>query len=123
MKYNNYIKHKSRLRSGAETGIVATYVVIDGIEHDVDAEYRIAPAEPQVNFDGGIEVECAWYEDQGCILDQLDDDEYEQLVIRVTDIVNGYGDPDDERGDWLHDLAKDIQAEELAMRDRQRGER
>ena len=48
-------------------GTLNTWVAIDGHEHDVLVHYRISPSEPDVGWPGGLDLEGAYYEGDGCI--------------------------------------------------------
>lgn len=78
-------------RPRKNTGYVDSYVEIDGVEFDVRCAYRTWPAEADTNTASGFEVESAYHEDEGCILDLLSDDEVDALEERVSETLNSMG--------------------------------
>lgn len=97
------LRHRNKLY-----GTVDATCSIDGIEHDVLVEYRISPAEPDVNFPGEIELNGIYYEDEGDITNRLSDKEYDDLLDLITDSVQEdqsaqYYD----RADYYYDRMKD----------------
>ena len=54
-----------------------------GSEHEVRVDYSYSRAE--YGFPATLELEAAWFEDEGCVLDQLTPDEYHGLEMRAWD--------------------------------------
>ena len=91
-----------------KTGTVNATAYVKGTEYDALVEYRICPAEPDVNFYGGLEIEGVWCEDLGDLLDEMTEAECDSLVDSITDEVNQRcADDIDEYGDYLYEQAKD----------------
>ena len=65
--------------------------VINGVEHDVRVEWRSLSNDPLPGYD--IEVLCAFFEDEGCILNDLSEKEYEALCERVGRELEERGEP------------------------------
>ena len=88
---------------------IQTYVEIGGTEYEVSCFYDYQPEEADTNTAAGLEITSAYFEDKGCLLDKLSDDERERLEHRVLEAIL----PDDDGyGDWLYDQRKDALAEE-----------
>ena len=73
-----------------------TYVWIGGEEFDVCVHYDTSPAEPDVNWAGGLDITAVYLEDQGCVMDDMTDEEFEQLEMRVNEHENRRTDPYEE---------------------------
>jgi len=71
-----------------------TFAEIQGVEQDVCVHYYTSPAEPDVNSGGDLDIHGVYFEDQGCQIGNMTDDEYEQLELRLIDHVNV--EPDEE---------------------------
>ena len=70
-----------------------TFCEIQGVEHDVCVHYETSPAEPDVGWAGGLDINGVYLEDQGCQISNMTDDEYEQLLMRVNEHENDRTDP------------------------------
>ena len=73
-----------------------TYCEIGGVECDVLVHYHSSPAEPDVNWPGGVDVQGVYFEDQGCLLTEMTDDEIEQLTMRLNEHLNDINNPDND---------------------------
>ena len=62
-----------------------TTVEIKDIQHDVEVHYRINAPEPDVGEPGGVEVESVWFEDQGCLMGEMSDDQIEDLEHEIAE--------------------------------------
>ena len=60
-----------------------SFLTVDGVDLDVQVEYSIVPAEPDVGEAGGIELLNVWYEDDGCIMDTATEEELNDLALRI----------------------------------------
>ena len=102
---------------------IDTWCECKGAEHDVLVEYDAWPAEYDTNTAAGMEVTAVWFENQGCILDQMTEKEVASLEERVIEYLNGVAEYD--KGEFEYerrkDMALDIRHEEMAMNNRQRG--
>ena len=83
---------------------IQTHVTIDDNEFEVAVFYDYQPEESDTNTAAGIEITSVFYEDEGCIMDQVSDDELESLGQRIIECL--YGD-DDGYGDYLYEQRKD----------------
>lgn len=87
---------------------IDTFLEIAGIEHDVRVTYDLSPPEPDVGAEGGLEITGAYFEDQGCLLSKLSDDEFEALEDRVVGTVYAkMSDDIDERADRAYEQKRD----------------
>ena len=87
---------------------IDTFVEIGGVEHDVRVTYDLSPPEPDVGAEGGLEITGAYFEDQGCLLSKLSDDEFSALEDRVVGTVYAkMSDDIDERADWAYEQQRD----------------
>tara|TARA_R110001606_G_scaffold269261_1_gene417883 strand:- start:86 stop:400 length:315 start_codon:yes stop_codon:yes gene_type:complete len=92
---------------------IDTFLEIGGVEHDVRVTYDLSPPEPDVGAEGGLEITGAYFhkrffEDQGCLLSKLSDDEFEALEDRVVGTVYAkMSDDIDERADWAYEQKRD----------------
>ena len=87
---------------------VDTHATIFGVEGEyVSVEVEISPPEPDVNFAGDIEITAVWYEDIGCVMDEMSDAEIEELTDRVDAELSQLDDPAELRADYLYDQRKD----------------
>ena len=87
------------------SGSLKTWAHIDGKEHDVLAYWENSPPELDVNWAGGLVIDCVMVDDE-YVTDELSDSEMADLVSRV-EIELGEADEDDGLGDHLYDLKKD----------------
>ena len=72
-----------------------------GNEHEVLVHYSYSPAE--YGFPATLELEAAWFEDEGCVLDTLTPDEYHGLEMRAWD---DYAERGERRQAMLEDAAE-----------------
>ena len=95
-------------RKQDNSGKFHTTVEIDGFEHDVAVFWESSPPEPDVNWPGGLEITAVFHEDNGCLMDELSDEQITALESEAE------GEPvdDDGYGDYLYDQEKDRRAEE-----------
>jgi hypothetical protein len=70
-----------------------TFCEIQGVEHAVCVHYDTSPAEPDVGWAGGLDINGVYLEDQGCQISNMTDEEYEQLEMRVNEHENDRTDP------------------------------
>ena len=97
-----------RIRQQAQHGAIDTYATVDGVEDQcVIVDYRIEPAEPDVGFYGGLDVEAVHLKDGTAVLGRMSDNELNELADRVRCELDDRGDPADDYGDWLHDCRRD----------------
>ncbi len=87
---------------------IDTFVEIGGVEHDVRVTYDLSPPEPDVGAEGGLEITGAYFEDQGCLLSKISDDEFEALEDRVVkSVYSSMSDDIDERSDAAYEQQRD----------------
>ena len=76
---------------------IDTYVTIDGVEMEVRVFFDYQPEEAQTRDDpgceGSVDITSAYYEDQGCILSEVSNDEIDALADRVWEKL-GEGGPE-----------------------------
>lgn len=65
-----------------------TYCEIQGVEQDVLVTYYTSPAEPDVNHAGGCELMGVYFEDEGCQMGAMTDEEIDQLEMRIVEHEN-----------------------------------
>ena len=58
---------------------------VNGIELDVSVIYDLSPAEPDVNWPGGLDIFGIYYEDQGCVMSQMTDEEIDRVYTAIED--------------------------------------
>ena len=68
------LNHRSANRFYGEKE-VDMQVEIKGIPQDVLVIYEVSRDEPDVNYQGGIEINGIYFEDEGCQMDNMTDDE------------------------------------------------
>ena len=74
-----------------------TYAEIDGVEQDsVTVFYNTSPAEREVNWGGSCDVTGVYFEDEGCMMEAMSDEEIETLEQRVLEHENSINDPDNQ---------------------------
>ncbi len=76
---------------------IETYVTIGGVEMDVTVFFDYQPEEPRTRDDpgceGSVDITSAYYEDEGCILSEVSNDEIDALADRVWEKL-GEGGPE-----------------------------
>lgn len=106
---------------------INTYCTIAGVEDcDVLVEVDISPPEPDVNWAGGLDICSVWFEDQGCQLDRMSEEEIANLQERIEGDLSDkaeaeYYDRADHAYEQRKDLAAEIRQETLAQAESQRG--
>ena len=70
-----------------------TYVELDGEELDVEVNYDASPAEPDVNWPGGLDIESVIYQGKD-IFGRLTAEEVDNLLERTSEYLNTYGSED-----------------------------
>ena len=70
-----------------------TYVELDGEELDVEVNYDASPAEPDVNWPGGLDIESVIYQGKD-IFGKLTKEEVDNLLERTSEYLNTYGSED-----------------------------
>ena len=80
---------------------------VNGVDQDVCVHFTISPAEPDVGWVGGIEIDAIYFEDEGCVMKHMTDDEIDLAADRVQDDLDSRGDPADDYADWAYDCARD----------------
>ena len=73
-----------------------TYAEIDEVELDVMVFYNTSPAEPDVNWGGSCDVTGVYFEDEGCMMEAMSDEEIDTLEQRVLEHENSINDPDNQ---------------------------
>lgn len=64
---------------------IFTYVSVGDVEHDnVQVHFDSSPPEPDVNWPGGFELECAMLNGHD-LMEDMTDEEIEQLSMRVQE--------------------------------------
>ena len=105
--------------------MINTWATVCGVELDVAVEVDISPAESDVNWPGDMCVCAVWFEDRGCLMSEMSDDEMDELEQRVDLEISQMDDPADDRADYLYeqrrDMALEFRQEALAMNENQRG--
>ena len=72
-----------------------TYVEIDGEEWDVVVNYYSSPDEPDVNSEGGVEIESVlWCPTHRCVLSEMSSGEQDALQERLVARENSRHNPD-----------------------------
>ena len=67
-----------------------TYVEVEERELDpVEVWYDVSPAEPDVNWGGGLDIECVMYKGND-VLDKLSSEELDNLIDRTSEYLNTY---------------------------------
>lgn len=74
---------KYRPRRGSQE--YETKVELNGVEQDVLVIYSTQPPEPDVNIAGGLEIEGVYFEDEGCVMGDIDEDVLDALAIEIGD--------------------------------------
>ena len=87
---------------------IDTYCTIQGVEQEVLVEVDYQPDEPDVGVSEGIEVVSVWFEDAGCQLGNMTDDEVDELTQRLWEDQP----TDDDYGDYLYEQERDRRMEE-----------
>jgi hypothetical protein len=62
-----------------------TWVEVDGVELDVAVFFDSSPAEPDVNWGGDLDITAVYFQDEGCMLEAMSEDETEALYTRVEE--------------------------------------
>ena len=70
-------------------GVIDTYCNVSGVECAVLVHYDYQPAEPDVNVGEGVEVTAAYFEDEGCVLDDMTEGEVHELEQRILEGLSG----------------------------------
>ena len=65
-----------------------TYVTVNDVELDVCVHYYTSPAEPDVNWGGGVDITGIFFEDEGDITAKVSESEIESLYQRVEEHEN-----------------------------------
>ena len=73
-----------------------TYCEIQGIEQDVLACYDTSPAEPDVNWPGGLDLTAVIFEDEGCVMSHMTEEEVSELESRLDEYENDRHNPDNQ---------------------------
>jgi hypothetical protein len=60
-----------------------TSLEINEVENEYMVIYSEVGAEPDVGEQGGIEIEGVYFEDQGCVMDQISDFDLDQLALEI----------------------------------------
>ena len=82
---------KPKHKRGVQT--CETYVWIEDDEIEVTVEYETSPAEPDVNWAGGMDI-CTVTDSKGNdIYDKISSVEMDNLIDRVTEWENDVNDP------------------------------
>lgn len=68
-----------------------SYVTIDDAEHDVLVFFDYQQAESDTNTAASVEVTAAYFEDEGCILDEVSGEELESLKQRCWEHLEYLG--------------------------------
>jgi hypothetical protein len=85
------IPGKGGSRMKTREHVFTTYVDVDGVErYPVQAYYEVEPAEPDVNFPGGIEINSVMYKKDD-ISTSIASEDWDDLVIRVEEYENDRG--------------------------------
>ena len=65
-----------------------THCEIQGVEQEVLVTYYTSRVEPDVNHEGDCEIQGVYFEDYGCQIGAMTDEEYEALEQRVIEHEN-----------------------------------
>lgn len=60
-----------------------TQVELNEVEQDVMVIYSESAPEPDVGFDGGIEIEGVYFEDQGDVSGEMSEDQLDALALEI----------------------------------------
>ncbi len=74
---------KRKLPKGSQE--YATQVEINDVEQDVMVIYSECAPEPDVGFAGGVEIEGVYFEDQGCVMSEMSEDQLDALALEIGD--------------------------------------
>ena len=73
-----------RIKTGSQE--YDTKLEINGYEDDYLVIYSESAPEPDVGLaQGGIEIEGVYFEDQGCVMGQMSEDELDALAMEIGD--------------------------------------
>lgn len=83
------IKYPKKSPHGS--GEYRTFAEIGGVYYDdILVHYYVSPAEPDVGWGGGLEIESISFEDAGDISGDMTTEEEEELSIRISEYLNSY---------------------------------
>ena len=91
----------------SNTGTCDSFVLIDDAEIDVEVHYRVEPAEPDVNWPGGLDIEQVTDKNGRDIYDDIPSKEMDELRDRVSQDLYDAGDPYDDYADYAYERARD----------------
>ena len=60
-----------------------TQIELDEVEQDVMVIYSESKPEPDTGWAGGIEIEGVYFEDEGCQMSEMAEDELDEIISEV----------------------------------------
>ena len=99
------------MRKRNTSGELKTWAIIDGVERDVLVCWENSPPEPDVNWAGGLIIDCVVC-DGDFVTEELSEAETAVLLDRAERELGEGEDDDDGYGDYLYDQRKDDRGNE-----------
>ena len=93
--------------------IIQTCGTVAGVDHDhLDVQVYSWPTERDTNTAEGFEITAVFFEDEGCVMEQMTPEELASLESTIAGLLSSQAAEEAQcRADWAYDCWKDEQLE------------